>query len=194
MAIEQLLAALEHEAAAEQAALLAEAKTEVGRIRARTAARIADQQAAYLGPREREWRDEASAVLTAARRHARGEVLAARQHLLDRVFANARERLPETLSEDRYRTVLPTHLDDALAYVGDGACTVRCPPVIAEIVRGLASSRPSVAVVEDAAALTGPVVESTDGSVTVDNTLEARLERLRPRIALDIVARAAPVP
>jgi vacuolar-type H+-ATPase subunit E/Vma4 len=40
----------------------------------------------------------------------------------------------------------------------------------------------------DAAAPPGVTVVTTDGVITVDNTLEGRLERLRARLAIEVLA------
>ena len=188
MAIEHLLAALERDAAAERDAMLEAAREEANRVAQRAEERVARLRQDVVGPQERELRAAAAAAVMEARRNRRGEVLAARDRLLSRVRAEAERRLPEALDDARYRRVLPTHLSEALAFLGEGRAVIRCAPAIADDLRDAASGR-EVSVVPDAGARTGFTVESADGSVVVHNGLDARLARLAPQLALETAAR-----
>jgi vacuolar-type H+-ATPase subunit E/Vma4 len=190
MAIEDLLAALESEAAREREALLAEARAEVERLRADAADRAARRRREIVGPRERALREQAEVALVEGRRQARAEVLEARRRLVERVLATLTARLNDVVSGPGYRSVLPTHVEEALAFAGDEPCAIRCPPAIAAVVRDVVASRPGVAVVEDPGAPPGITLEARDGALLVDNTLAGRLERLAPRIALEVARRA----
>lgn len=190
MAIEELLAALERDAAADREAILAEARAEVERIRTRTSERHARHWESFLEPREREWRRAAAVAVAQARRGVRGDVLAAQQRFLDRVFAEARARLSDAMLGEEYRRVLSVHVEETLAYLCDEPCLVRCPPPLEAPVRSIVASRKNVSVVVDPESPPGIVVESRDGAIAVNNTLEGRLERLAPILALELVARS----
>jgi vacuolar-type H+-ATPase subunit E/Vma4 len=60
---------------------------------------------------------------------------------------------------------------------------------LAESVRALVRDRPHLRVRPDPAAEPGVVAVSDDGALTVDNTLTARLRRLRPVLAGELIRR-----
>ncbi len=184
MAIEQLLAVLEQDAEAERQTILAEARSEADRIRREAAERATERRAQLLAPRERAWRQAAALAVEEARQQGRTEILAARAGLLDRIFAMVRSRLPAMLRDSRYHGALADQLADALTYVGDQPCIVRCPPPIGDTLRSITAGREAVTVVEDPNAPPGFTVRSPEDRVVVDQTLEGRLERLQSILAL----------
>jgi len=190
MPLGHLLDALEREARAQADALLAAARAEAEAIARASVERQERERAQALHAREADLRGAAEAALGEARRAARTEVLVARQRLVDRVFAAAREMLPATLTGEEYRTALPAHVAEAVAAIGDAPAVIRCRPVIADGVNRALEGRKNLVVETDAAAPPGIVVATTDGAIEVDNSLAGRLERLRPRLALEVLARA----
>ncbi|HXF96362.1 MAG TPA: V-type ATP synthase subunit E [Gemmatimonadales bacterium] len=187
MALEHLLAALEREAAEQAQALIAAAQAECARITAASEERAAEYRRRALAPREAELRAEAERALAAARREARRAELDARARLLDRIFAGARELFPVTIAGEAYRRALPGFLAEALACVGPGPARVRCHPALTEAIRHALGNagRGEVTVEPDPAVGSGFVLTTADGRVTVDHTLESRLARARPRLALE---------
>lgn len=189
MALEELLATLEHNARAEADRVLADAKQEAAEIVARTAAEARRVRAAFLDLRGREYRATADAALAAARRETRATVLQARARFIERVLDAARAELPAIVTWARYHAILPDHVEEALRYAEDGEVVVRCHPVLADIVRAAVSGRDRISVEPDAAVGTGVTVVTRDGALRVPNTLEARLERLEPVLAIEILQR-----
>jgi vacuolar-type H+-ATPase subunit E/Vma4 len=116
-------------------------------------------------------------------------VLEARERLLERVFAAARGELPAAAAGAGYRAGLPAALAGALAAVGGAEAVIRCPEALArDLERLRPPATPPVRVVVDPAAGSGFRVTSTDGAVEVDETLESRLDRLRPELARRVLA------
>ncbi len=189
MPLEHLLVALERDARAHMEALLAEARATADVIARATAERVDRRRGDVLGVRESELRGTAEAALGEARRAGRRAVLGARQGLLDRVFATAQALFPEAIIGTAYRAALPDHLAQALACIGEEPAVIRCPEVLVPAVQAAVTHRKDVAVQGDPAARPGVAVVTTDGVVAVDNTLEGRLERLRPRLAIELLAR-----
>jgi V/A-type H+/Na+-transporting ATPase subunit E len=187
--IAHLLEALEREARDQAEAVLEEARSTAAAITRDANERLALRRADALAAREAALRAAGDTTLGEARRAGRRRVLEARQRLLDRVFAAARARFSATITEPAYRAALPAHLAEALQAVGDGPAAVRCAEALVTSVRAAVADRKDVAVRSDATAPPGVTVVTADGAIEVDDTLDGRLERLRPRLSLEVLAR-----
>jgi vacuolar-type H+-ATPase subunit E/Vma4 len=189
MPLEHLLTALERDAAAQAEALLAAARAEVANIVRDADARLARRRSDLLGSREAELRGAAAAALGEARRASRATVLEARERLLERVLAAARAMLPDALASAAYRAALPDHLTEGLRAIGDGPAVIRCPESLVPAVQAAVAARQNASVRADPTSGSGVIVATADGAVEADGTLEGRLERVRPRLALEVFAR-----
>jgi vacuolar-type H+-ATPase subunit E/Vma4 len=129
-----------------------------------------------------------------ARRNARRAILEARARLLDRVFAAARGALPAAASGAAYRTSLAAALAAAITALGDAPAVVHAPAALIGDLERLRPSGGAVTVVADAETGSGFRVVAADGALEVDDTLESRLERLRPELARRVLARLALAP
>lgn len=188
MPLDHLLAALERDGSAQAEELLGQARARAAAIAREADELVARRRADRLGAREAGLRGAAEAALGEARRAGRRTVLAARERLLERVFAAARDLFPEVVEGEAYRTAtFPTHLSEALHAVGDEAAVIRCSKTLATAARALVGTK-RLTVEGDAAAPPGVTVVTTDGVITVDNTLQGRLERLRARLAIEVLA------
>jgi vacuolar-type H+-ATPase subunit E/Vma4 len=189
MGLEHLLEALERDANAQIEQLLAQARAEAEGLTTAMAAALAQRQGAAADARKRTRLIEVEQAVTRARRAARRSVLEARERLLERVFAAARGELPAAAAGAGYRAGLPAALAGALAAVGGAEAVIRCPEALArDLERLRPPATPPVRVVVDPAAGSGFRVTSTDGAVEVDDTLESRLDRLRPELARRVLA------
>lgn len=187
MALDELLAGLAREAAAEREALGASSRAEAARIVAAAHTRCAVERAAALGRLETERREKAAAEAARVRRATRHDVLEARGRFLDRVFAAATARLPRAGGEAEYLATLPRRLEMALACVGDAPAEIRCRPETADRLRKLSHGRAGLTVRADAEAPPGFRVVTADGALEVDATLEGELSRRRAALALELL-------
>lgn len=192
MPLEHLLAALERDGGAQAETLLTAARATAAAITREADVLVAHRRADALGAREAELRGAAELGLGEARLTARRAVLAARERLLERVFTAARDLFAEAIGGDTYRAALPTHLAEALNAVGDEPVVIRCPEMLVPAVRAVVVRKKHLTVQGDPAARPGITIVTTDGGIEVDNTLEGRLERLRARLALDVLGRLEP--
>jgi vacuolar-type H+-ATPase subunit E/Vma4 len=189
MGLEHLLDALERDANAQIDQLLVQARAEADGVTAAATAALAQRRGAAAEARERTRRLEVEQAVTRARRSARRSVLEARERLLERVFTAARNALPAAAAGAGYRAGLPAALAGALAALGDAEAVIRCPePLVRDLERLRPPATPPVQVVVDPAAGSGFRVASADGAVEVDDTLETRLDRLRPDLARQVLA------
>ncbi len=186
--MDALLKTLEREAEAEIARVLDDARARAAEITRTADERIAARRGAALGHREAAARKEHERALAAVRHAARARVLEARARLLDRFFVHIRAMLPELATSAAYRRNLATRLERLSAFAGDQPFTLRCTPALATTLRRLIKTNGHVRIRGDARVVAGFFVTTADGALDVDGSLESRLERLRPQLALDALA------
>lgn len=188
MAVEALLAALEQDAHAEAARVRAGAQERAAALIARAAAEVDRRWAVTLerltDERRVAWNREAAAAERALRRG----VLEARAATIDRVFSRARERLAR-LDASRYADLVPDLVRGALAYLETRDAEVVCPEDARAAVEAAARGNGEVRVASAPDARPGVLARSLAGDVVVDNTFVARLERMRPDLAIALAAR-----
>jgi vacuolar-type H+-ATPase subunit E/Vma4 len=189
MPLQDLLNALEREATTQAEALLAAAHAEAAEIAREADGRLARRRSDLLGSREAELRGVAATALGEARRKSRSTVLQARQRLLERVLAAARAQLPEALTSDAYRAALPEHVIQGLRAIGDEPAVIRCPEALVPVVQAVVASRHDVSVQGEPAGRSGVIIATADGAIEADNTLDGRIERMGPQLALEVLAR-----
>jgi len=181
MGLTHLLDALERDARSEIDRLSAAARAEADGITAESATRLGERRRLALEELDRQHSYELEQALTAARRAKRRAVLESRQRLLQRVLDAAHGLLPGALDLDSYRRSLPAVLQGALAALGEGAVVIRCTPALRPLLEAL--QRPAgTSVVSDDTVGNGFLVQASDGSVDVVDTLEERLERRRTEL------------
>ncbi len=182
MGLEHLLEALERDGNAQIEQLLAQARAEADRFTAAGTEGLERRRGEVRAQGERSRHQEVEHAVTLARRGARRSVLEARERLLERVFAAARAELPVAATGAAYRATLPAALAGALAAIGNEPAVIRCPKALAgDLERLRPVDRTSIVI--DAATGSGFRLTTADGAVEVDDTLEARLERLGPLLA-----------
>lgn len=187
MALADLIARLERDAQGQVEAIAQRAEEEVRAIEAETARGLAEATAQALAARRAELQATLQAELGQARRRSRADHLAARHALVVRILTRARALIDEAAATARYRDALPAHFESALSYLEGLDVRVRCAAATEPLLRPLAAQR-GVALQVDPTLGPGFVAETRDGSVTIDNTLAARLGRIEPRLAIDLLA------
>lgn len=187
MALADLIARLEHDADVTVRTLAEEADTEARAID-EAARQERDRRTTRIVSERREARQAAlRQQLSDARRALRGQELEAREALVARVLARARALVDESTDTDAYRDSLRASCTEALSYLEGVPCRVRCRPADVPIIahpRG----RDDVTVEGDETTGPGLVVEALDGSVTIDQTLDARLTRMAGHLAMELLA------
>jgi len=136
---------------------------------------------------EARYRNEARARLARAQRGARQRVQQARAAFLDGVFERVVAMLPSLATDARFVNMVPDLLQEGLQYVGDEVVTVMCPPVLGDIVKKASARFPNVSVVLDESAGVGVSLRTSQGTLTIDNTLEARLQRMKGELAIEVL-------
>lgn len=185
MALAELIVALERGAEEEVRRIREEADAELARLGEEVRTRLDGRRAREWARLQERLRGKTELRLSAARLEGRRQVLAARDRMLKRVLEAARGRLPEALTDPRYLETLPAALEQALGFLPGGRVVV-CSPEIASVVRESLGGFADVEARPGLDAGTGFIAASTDESVRVDGTLEARLAGAWPELAIHI--------
>lgn len=180
MALDHLLAALAHEAEATAERLRTEARAEAEKITALSTAVTDHRRQAEVDQVIRTRRDAVERQVAEARRAGREEALLARERLLARVGVAVRAAFPGVLATPRYRAALAQRLAGALACLEPGApVSVRCAAALADPILAGWPSNPRVEVRADETLGSGYVLDSADGAIEIEDTLEARFAAQR---------------
>lgn len=170
-------------------AILRSAKVDADRIATDAEMVIEARRSAVLTSREEEYRAEARANVAGERHEAMRAVLLAKTRVVDRVMAGAKALLPAAARGKVYGSALADELGQALAFVGEENAVVQCPDDLAPVVREALRAASTVVVESTNNAGSGFVAIGDGGTVRVDGTLEARLDRLAPTLAIEILAK-----
>jgi vacuolar-type H+-ATPase subunit E/Vma4 len=167
-------------------AIMRAARTAADRIASDADQAIEERRSAVLSSRKDVYRTQARTEISAERHEAMRAVLLAKTRVVERVLQRARALLPAELRNDAYQAALEKEVEEALAFVGSEEATVLCPEALAPALRQALRATPEVAVQVHNDAGSGFVVVGQAGRVRVDSTLETRLDRLAPTLAIEI--------
>ncbi|MGB5704368.1 MAG: V-type ATP synthase subunit E family protein [Polyangiales bacterium] len=179
-------AALRQRAEKSAEAIMRAAKADADRIAADADRTIEERRTAVLGGHEQEYRTYARANVAAERHEAMRAVLVAKTRVVERVLQRARALVADAIGSDAYRATLAEEVERALLFVGAEETVVRCPEALAPALRDALRANPSVTVQVEEDAGSGFVMIGKAGRVRVDATLETRLDRLAPTLAIEI--------
>jgi len=186
MALADLIARLEQDAAREVQTIAARADAEVESIHAGTEDAVAATTTRELGRRRAERRLTFERELALANRQAQARELDAHHARVARILARARELVPAFVTSDQYLRALPAHAVEALAYLEGLRPRIRCQAALAPALRAVVAAHEGAELVIDSSTAPGFVAESADGSVVIDNTLAARLSRIENALAVEL--------
>ncbi len=169
---------------AEARDIIERAEEDASRIVAEAEARRGERLAAEKEERLRHARNEAAQITARGAMDARNTVAAAKAAVFEDIVGKARERVREgEPAADEYARLIA----EAVAGLGGGdGITLAVPPgrgdIAAEALKKDERLRECVSEVEERAMDGGLIAQSENGSTVVDNTYDARLEMLLPRI------------
>jgi len=187
VALPDLIARLEHDAQAQVETIVQRADAEVRAIEAATAGTLAEAAARARTERRTALRATLQRDVSQARRQARTDVLEARRTLVARVLQRARSLAADGASAPRHQETGARQLEDVMSYLEGLDVRVRCSADWASVLQEVASRR-GIRLEIDTAVGPGFVAEAIDGSVTIDHTFAARLDRHEGQLAIDLMA------
>ncbi|WP_420546270.1 V-type ATP synthase subunit E [Nitrosopumilus sp.] len=121
---------------------------------------------------------------------ARNKQLRFLEEAVDKVFSTALDRIAKTDRSGDYSNLIKTLLNEATQILGTSEIVVLTSTNDREVVQSELSNLPGSELSNDTIdCLGGIVAKSKDGAMTFDNTIDARIERLKPLIRKEIAAK-----
>lgn len=194
MALDALLSALRQEADRTVEQLLTSAREEAARLQSEAVARVEHRCAEAIATREAELKAAADVARARAQRAAAVGMVQARDACLERIFRATDDALARALDSPDYATAPGGLATEALVYVSGVPVVVRCRTSFVQTVRAVVQPWRDVVVMPDDTVAPGVLVEARDGSVIVDNTVGARLRRMRPLLSIEVLERIGAIP
>ena len=183
--IESLARAILHDAQDEARQIQAEAREKAEAIR-NQAREQADAERREILERARQDAERIrSQVIASAQLKARTLQLENRERLLDRVFAAAKQRLPDLQKRSDYKKVTIEFLREAIVHLKADQVQVRADAETLKLLKVSALDEISKALKVQVSAQKsldegiGVIVDTEDGHLHYDNTLETRLSRMQ---------------
>ena len=131
-------------------------------------------------------------IVGSSRLSARNKELLMIESSVNEAFERSRSWLANSGKDEAYRTLMAQIIEESLPSVGSDEVIIECTKNDAELVKKIVadvSKRSKIKVrVSDQPinAIGGIKVKSGDGTMTFDNTLDSRVERLKPLIRKNI--------
>ena len=132
-------------------------------------------------------------VVGSSRLSARNQELVTIENAVNSAFEQARKKLATSGDKESYKALMAGIIEDSVSSIGSGEVTVECNATDAELVKkiigDLQKKNAKVRVNQSSNPIDvigGIRVRSGDGSMSYDNTLDSRIERLKPLIRKNI--------
>ena len=183
--IEMLERAILNEARAEAEQILAEAQTQAEDIRQRAQKQAAAVRAEIMQHATQEAERLRSQAIATTQLRARTMQLDHREKLLEKVFVSAREQLPTIEKWNNYDQIAEHLLREALGQLAVKKINIRADAATANLLNDKrleelgAELKIELKKAHPLEKGTGVLVETHDGHLHFDNTLETRLNRLQ---------------
>ena len=121
---------------------------------------------------------------------ARNKQLMALEDAVNRVFAKALDQIENTERSGNYANFITSLLDESTKILGTTNVTVYTNSKDSSVVQSTLSQFSGAQLSSETIdCLGGVVVKSKDGAMTLDNTIDARIERLKPLIRKEIASK-----
>jgi V/A-type H+-transporting ATPase subunit E len=134
-------------------------------------------------------------IIGSARLAARNQELLTIENAVNKAFEEAKKKLQASSSTDSYKELLKHMVEESISAVGGpNSVIIECNKNDVALVRKVVSELQDSGKVPQAArvsdqyidVLGGIRIKSSDGTMTYDNTLDSRIERLKPLIRKNI--------
>lgn len=130
-------------------------------------------------------------VVGSGRLAARNQELVTIETAVNNAFEQARRKLASAGDMDSYKALMAKIIEESVGSVGTGEVTIESNKADAELVKKIISdlknSKVKVSHSPQPIDVIGGIrVKSGDGSMTFDNTIDSRIERLKPLIRKNI--------
>jgi vacuolar-type H+-ATPase subunit E/Vma4 len=183
--IEALSRALLAEAKTEAEQILADGKAKADAIQQRTLEQAAAERSQVLDRAHQEAERNRGQAIATTQLKARTMELEHREKLLDNVFATARQQLPSVQQWSDYDRIALSLLREAIQQLNASDVLVRADKhtqkfLTEKTVKDISKElKVAIKLSDPLEQGTGVIVETSDGHVMYDNTLETRISRLQ---------------
>lgn len=121
---------------------------------------------------------------------SRNKQLLALEEAVDKVFTKAIEQISNADRSGDYSNLIKSLLDESTKILGTTDVTVFTNSKDKDVVQSALSQFPGAELASDTIdCLGGIIIKSKDGAMTFDNTIDARIERLKPLIRKEIASK-----
>jgi len=121
---------------------------------------------------------------------ARNKQLLALEEAVDRVFTSALEQIANADRSGDYSNLIKTLIEEAIQILGTSEITIFTNTKDKDVVQSTISQFSGAELSSETIECLGGIrAKSKDGTMTFDNTIDARIERLKPLIRKDIAAK-----
>jgi len=129
-------------------------------------------------------------IIGSADIEARNKQLMALEDAVDKVFSKALEQIANADRSGDYSNLIKTMIEEATQILGTSEITVSTNAKDKDVVQSTLSQFSGAELSPDTIdCLGGVTVKSKDGTMTFDNTIDARIERLKPLIRKEIASK-----
>ena len=129
-------------------------------------------------------------IMGSADIEARNKQLMALEDAVDKVFSKALDQIANADRSGDYSNLIKTMIAEAAQILGTSEITISTNAKDRDVVQSTLSQFPGSELSSDTIdCLGGVVVKSKDGAMTFDNTIDARIERLKPLIRKEIASK-----
>lgn len=129
-------------------------------------------------------------IIGSADIEARNKQLMALEEAVDKVFSKALDQIANADRSGDYSNLIKTMIEEATQILGTSEITVSTNTKDKDVVQSTLSQFSGAELSSDTIdCLGGIVVKSKDGAMTFDNTIDARIERLKPLIRKEIASK-----
>lgn len=126
-------------------------------------------------------------IIGSADLEARNKQLTTMEESIDKVFSKALEEISNADRSGDYSNLIKSLLDESTRILGTTQVTVFTNSKDKEIVQSIISQYPEAELSSETIDCLGGVkIKSKDGSMTFDNTIDAKIKRLKPLIRKEI--------
>lgn len=129
-------------------------------------------------------------IVGSASLEARNKQLVLIEESVEKVFAKTIEKLAGLVRNEDYTKLMTQLLDESVKGLGTSNVVVECNSKDKSVIQSLLSKFSGATLSSNTInCLGGIIVKSKDGSMSFDNTIDAKIERLKPLIRKDIAVR-----
>jgi len=121
---------------------------------------------------------------------SRNKQLVLIEESIEKVFVKAIKKIQDADRNSDYSRLISSMLKESIHTIGTPAITIQTNSKDKSVVQSLLSKFPGAILSQDVIDCLGGIkVQSKDGTMKFDNTIDARLERLKPLIRKDIASK-----